>query len=157
VFDEIDAQGTPLLAFFDERVEDLKTKDRYQEQMLLPLSALGRALGPAVISSIAVTGSDPFLPGGTDVALLFECKQPALLETLLAARRAEAEKHGSVRVEGSIGDVHWIGSTDQARTVSSYTARFDSTIVVTNSLAALTRIAQTAADPTHALTSADEY
>ncbi len=157
VFDEIDAQGTPLLAFFDERVEDLKTKERYQDQLLLPLTTLGRALGPAVVASIAVTGNDPFLPGGTDVVMLFDCKQPALFEGLMAARRAEAEKNGSVRVEGSIGDVHWIGSTDQGRNVSSYTARIESTVVVTNSMAALTRIVQTAGDPSHSLASVDEY
>jgi hypothetical protein len=157
VFDAVDAQGTPLLEFFSARVEDFRTKERYQEQMLLPLTTLGRTLGPAVVSSVAVTGSDPFLVGGTDIVLLFDCKQPMLLETLLAARRADAEKLGAKHVEGDVGGVHYVGSLRSDRTVSSFTARFGSTVVVTNSLVALARVAAAAQDAQKSLLSADEY
>lgn len=163
VLDEIDAQGTPLLAFFDARVEDSRLKDRYQAQLLLPLSTLARTLGPAVISSVVVTGSDPFLPGGTDIALLFECKQPAILEGLLAARRAEAEKGGAAHVEGALGVegtpgyARYVGAEGTDRRVSSYVARFGSAVVVTNSTRALMRIAEVLDDPTRSLVTADEY
>lgn len=157
VFDGIEDQGTPVLEFFVERVEDQRTKERYQEQLCLPLSTIGRLLGPAVVSSVAMTGSDPFLPSGSDVVVLFDCKEPALLESFITARHVEAAKHGAERVEGVAAGTHYAGVTSADRHVSSYVARFDSTVAISNSLVALMRIARLAQDSTHSLLAADEY
>jgi hypothetical protein len=163
VFHEIDAQGTPLMAFFDQHVEDLRTKERYQEQMLLPLTTLGRTLGPAVVSSVAVTGHDPFLPGGTDVVMLFDCKQPAVFEALMAARQAEAEKKGARRLEGEFGAVntashsHWVSVATPDAHVSCVVAPFGSVVVVTNSIAGLMGIGAALESPETSLVNAPEY
>ncbi|MBL8859362.1 MAG: hypothetical protein JNL28_12700 [Planctomycetes bacterium] len=157
VFDDIDATGTPLLEFFETRVEDQLTKERYQEQLCLPLSVVGRILGPAVVTSVALTGSDPFLPSGADIVVLFDCKSPALLENFLAMRRAEAEKHGAEHVAGKVGTLEYVGCATPDRRISCYTARIESVVIVTNSVQALVRIAQTAQDTARSLLAADEY
>ena len=52
------------------------------QQLCLPVDELSRILGPKLISSVAITGSDPFLRTGTSLTLIFEAKQK---EGLLAA------------------------------------------------------------------------
>ena len=50
------------------------------------MTGLGRLLGPHVAQSVALTGSDPYFRTGTDLAVLFEAQNPAMLETLLPRR-----------------------------------------------------------------------
>jgi hypothetical protein len=157
VFDEADASATPVLQFATVRAEDQGTKERYQTQLCLPLSAIARTLGPTIVASIAITGSDPYLPSGSDIALLFECKQPAVLETYLGMRHGEAKAAGARTVDGTVGGTQYSGVRSDDRRVSSYVARFDETIVVTNSLTQLERIAATRAGFRSALASVDEY
>ncbi|MCE9595412.1 MAG: hypothetical protein K8S98_14590 [Planctomycetes bacterium] len=157
VLDTLDRNGTPLLEFFATDVEDARTKERYQEQLCMPLSAVARLLGPSVVSGVALTGFDPFVRAGTDVVMLFDCKQPAVLEGYLAGRQAEAEKRGAKKVEGSLGATKYRGVKTDDRRISSYTARFGDVLAVSNSLAALGRVADTAAARGPSLAAADEY
>jgi hypothetical protein len=157
VFDEIDRAGTPLVEFASSRAEDQKTKERYQEQLCLPLSSVSRLVGPAVVESVAITGSDPFLPSGTDLALIFRCKDAALLEKLVQARHLEARAKGAKPVEGSAGKLAYAGVRSDDRRISSYLARSADTIVVANSPAALERIAAATEGRATALAAADEY
>ncbi len=157
VFDEIDQAGTPLLEFVASRAEDQRTKERYQEQLCLPLSSVARLLGPTVIDSVAITGSDPFLPSGTDLALLFRCKDAAVLEKLVQARHLEARSKGAKPVEGTAGKVAWTAARSDDRRVSSYLARAGDTVVVANSPVAIERVAAAIEGRAPALASADEY
>jgi hypothetical protein len=157
VFDEIDQAGTPLFEFVAARAEDQRTKERYQEQLCLPLSSVARLLGPTVIDSIAITGSDPFLPSGTDLALLFRCKDTTLLEKLVQARHVEARSKGAKPVEGTAGKIAWAGARSDDRRVSSYLARSGDTVVVANSPVAIERVAAAIEGRAPALASADEY
>jgi len=49
-------------------------------------------LGPKIIGSIAITGSDLYLRAGSDVAVLFEAKDAAALKNLLSAQIALSAK-----------------------------------------------------------------
>ncbi|MCK6446534.1 MAG: hypothetical protein L6Q99_09100 [Planctomycetes bacterium] len=157
VVDELDRSGTPLLEFFAADVQDARTKDRYQEQLCLPLSAVARLLGPTVVTSVALTGGDPFVRAGTDVTVLFECKQPAVLEGYLAARQAEAEKRGAWKNEGDLGGSRYKGVHTADRRVSSFVARFGDVLAVSNSVDSLRRVADALAGRTPSLASTDEY
>ncbi len=157
VFDEVDREGTPVLEFFEARAEDQRTKERYQEQLCMPLSAFARLLGPSVVSSVAITGSDPFLPSGADLALVFECKQPDVLEKYVMTRHLEAKSKGAKVVGGSVGSAKYGGVRSDDRSVSSYMARFGELLVVTNSLAQLERIAATLDGANSSLATTDEY
>ena len=157
VFDEVDESGTPVLQFASARTEDQRTKERYQEQLCLPLSAVTRLLGPAVVASVAITGSDPYLPSGTDLAILFECKDAGTLEKTVMVRHLEAKSKGAEVVEGTAGAIRYGGVRTPDRRVSSYLARLGNTILVTNSTAQLERIAAATEGRAQPLAKADEY
>lgn len=154
VLDELDAAGTPLNEFAMARSEDLRTKERYQQQLCMPLSTLARSVGPALIASVAITGSDPLLPSGSDVAVLFECKQLPLLETVLKAHQLES---GATPVSGTAGSLTFSGVRSDDRREHSLIATKGNTLIVSNSPAQLERIAAVLDGSAPALASADEY
>ncbi|HEV3021221.1 MAG TPA: hypothetical protein VGX76_02095, partial [Pirellulales bacterium] len=159
VGDEFERHGTPVFRLLDSRAEDERIKARYERQLGLSLSMLARLLGPAIVDSVAITGSDPYFFAGTDVAVLFETKRPDALKTLLAAKialAAQAEK-GVEPVKGQAAGTAYTGFRSGDRRVSSYLASFDRAVVVTNSLAQLERLAETASGKTPALASLAEY
>ena len=74
--------GTPLLRISENRVESAGSKEKYSKQLCLPLDKLSKMLGPKLISSIAITGSDPFIRTGTSFTVIFEAKQNRLSSQL---------------------------------------------------------------------------
>jgi hypothetical protein len=96
-FDEIDNAGTPLLEFLDVRCEDQRTKQRYQDQLCCRCRRSRGCSGPQWSKSVAITGSDPLLPSGSDFAILFECKEPLVLEKLLMARSSRGAQAAGLR------------------------------------------------------------
>ncbi len=144
--DHADQQGTPILEMAEPRAEDAMTRRRYQRQLCLPLSQISRLLGPELISSVAVTGGDPYFRTGTDVAVLFQAKDkgPALLN--LIQTRVELARSSdpvqSQRLNGAVGTVNYTGARSDGREICSYVAQLGHTVVVTNSLAQLTRLVE---------------
>ena len=159
LIDQAVVYGTPLLRTSNPRAEDAQTLDRYQQQLGLPLNQAARLLGPHTIKSIAITGGDPYFRTGTDVAVLFEAKEPRALRQLIAAQVAtEAQQiRGSERVEGSIGDVDYSGHRSPDRAICSYVAMLDNIVLVTNSLAQLERLVEVHQGKRPALAELDEY
>ena len=159
VADEISRQGTPLARFMESRSEDERLKERYERQLGLPLSLLARLLGGQVIDSVALTGSDPYFFAGTDVALVFEAKQPAVLKPLLLARIAAAvQGQAEVKaVQGEIAGIGYAGFVSPDRKVSSYVAEVGPTVVVTNSTTQLARLANVRQGQAAAIAGLPEY
>jgi hypothetical protein len=156
--DEADGLGTPLLTLFEARSEDAGVKHRYQEQLCLSMSALSRLLGPSVVASVAFTGSDPFLRMGSDVAVLFEAKNPELLmEHIRGKQKAAREAAGLSPVTGRLGAWEYEGVCSQSRHICSYVARHGTLVVVTNSPAQLGRIEATAQGSVPSLGDSQEY
>jgi hypothetical protein len=151
--DESSRLGDFSLTLFEERSSDARTKERYEKQLCLGLDALGRALGGLAVASVAVTGSDPFLRSGSDLALVFEAKQIDPLRAWVTARQ---DASGAPRVEGAVGGVAYRGVVNATRSVSSYAASVGGALVVTNSLSALERIASAAAKHSPSLADAPE-
>ncbi|MCC7294145.1 MAG: hypothetical protein IT449_18945 [Phycisphaerales bacterium] len=144
VTDEAAAQGIPVLRLVDVRSEDARTKARYERQLGLSLTGLGRLLGPHVVRSVALTGSDPYYRTGTDVALLFEAENPEVLRGLLAAQIALTAQ-GVPNARSTSGEVEGLSYSaliSPDRRVCSYLAVLDRTVVVTNSPAQLRRLAE---------------
>ena len=162
--DEAKREGTPLLRLIDERSEDARTQSRYEMQLCLWLDDLSRQLGPKLITSVAFTGSDPYLRTGSDVAVLFEAKNPAVLMGLIGARQMlpspktknpiDPERG---KVSGTIEGVAYQGVVTPRRAVCSYMAAVGNTVVVSNSLYQLGQIVKTAQGKIPALASLDEY
>jgi len=140
--DEANGRDTVLLKLAQPQSEDLDIVGRYERQLGLTLSTLGRMVGPAAIKSIAVTGSDSYFPSGTDVAVLFESDHPDVLLSLVTAQigMSVAKQQGAEPKTGQARGVKYQGYVSPDREVSSYVAALNGAVVVTNSLAQLERL-----------------
>jgi hypothetical protein len=160
LMDELDRQGTPILQQAEPRSEDADVKGRYQRQLCLPLTRIGRLLGPQLIASMAFTGSDPYLRVGSDVAVLFEPKNPGSLGDMLSTQMG-INAGAAMIVSGTVGDesqsVAYKGYVTPDRRISAYIATIGETIIVTNSLVQLQRIADVRAGRNAAMATAPEY
>ncbi len=159
VADEAKLQGTSILRHTELSAQDTHLVERYEQQLGLSLSTLGRMLGPQLVTSIAITGGDPYFATGTDVAVLFEAKQPSVLAALLLAKvRLDSAKVLEAKpVEGTIDGIKYVGQKTPDRRVCSFIAELDRTVVVTNSLAQLQRLAAVRAEKAAAIASLPEY
>ena len=89
--------GQPAADMLAGNSEDRGTTARYTAEVALERTELARVLGPSVIESVAVVGSDPYVHDGTDVTFLFEVKAPPLFEaSLQKALNLHAGAHGGV-------------------------------------------------------------
>jgi hypothetical protein len=159
MMDEANAHGTPVLQLLEPRAEDAHTRERYERQLCLGTSSLTRLLGPMVVSSVAITGSDPSLRMGSDVAILFETTNPALLQGLVSARHAAAmqENPAVQRREGEVQGLRYTAAVSPDRVISSYMAVHDKVVMITNSLPQLQRLAETRQGQRPALAASQEY
>jgi hypothetical protein len=159
--DEADRYGTLALHAVEPRSEDGRTRARYERQLCLSLTGLGRLVGPHVVKSVAVTGSDPYLRIGSDVAVVFESRGAgAALEELLLAQVALGRQRepAAKAVEGEMaGGVRYSGAASPDRAVSCYVASLGDAVVVTNSKAQLERLAAVKQGRVPSLDSLDEY
>jgi hypothetical protein len=156
---EMSADGALVLEFAEARSASARTFDRYQEQLGLSITGLAELVGPSVVRSVALTGSDPYYRTGTDVAVLFEAVDATTLQTLLAAQiSAGAVKHpGAQTVQGEVDGLRYQGVVTPDRTMCSYLAKADNVVVVTNSLYQLKQLASVTAGKTKALAALDEF
>ncbi len=161
VMDALESAGTPVLAVFEPQSTDARTKERYQRQLCLEMSELSRRFGPQLVASVAFTGGDAYLRSGSDVAVLFEAKQPDMLMTFLAAKlqaATVAATNAAHTVEGKVGTLVYRGAVNPDRTICAYLTRIgESTVVMSNSLAQLARLEAVAVGREASLAKADEY
>ena len=159
MMDEAETNGTPVLQWLEPRAEDTNVRGRYQRQLCLGLTEFSRVLGPFVIRSVAFTGSDPFLRVGTDVAVVFEAKNPALLRTHILAQQSAARTADPAvqAVNGAIAGVEYAGVLAADRSISSYVASLTNVVLVSNSRWQLERLIRTAQGQAPALQALDEY
>jgi hypothetical protein len=131
-------QGDALLAgplhVIAGRGEDAGILRRYQRQLGLELNDLSKRFGAQVVEAVAITGSDPFVRAGTDVAILLLAKQPALLAGYLDLKRKALLASGAKLVTGTTNGLAWQAAVSADRSVSSYVLFDGDVAVVTNSL-----------------------
>ncbi len=162
VIDEATARGTPFLHLSEGRSESARSKEKYSKQLCLPIDELSRTLGPKLISSVAITGSDPFLRTGTSLTLIFEAKQKEVLMAALDLGRIQAkEKFSQAKLvsrkipKSANHKYKGIASPDQ--TIRSFVSSFNEFVVVTNSVEQLTRLARVFDKKETNLASLEEY
>ena len=157
--DEAHESGTPVLQLLEPRVEDALTQERYERQLCFGLDAGARLFGPALVESVAITGSDPYLRTGSDIAILFEAKNVERLHGFLRERqRAALERNPDAGpIEGIVGGLAWSGVVSPDRTISSLLLRFDDVVCATNNFDQLKRLVCVYRDETRAIAELDEY
>ncbi len=159
VADEAGKHDTPVLRLAQPRSENAKVVERYQRQLGLSMSTVARLLGPAFVKSVALTGSDPYFPIGTDVAVLFESPQPAMLENLLYGRvaLAAAQAKDVKPVTGEVDGLKYRGFLTPDRSVSSYIAHGGGVVIVTNSIYQLKQFVAVQKDKSKSIAGLPEY
>jgi hypothetical protein len=157
--DEADREGTALVQVAEPQSQDVGVVERYQRQIGLRRTALGRMLGPTVIKSMALTGGDPYFRVGTDLGLVFEAFDVPTLKAALTGQivlNTTGEK-GVSHYSEQLGDVAYESWRSDDRAVCSYLASYGNVVVVTNSLAQLRRLIETHRQKTPNISSLDEY
>ena len=157
--DEADDEGLPLFRSVAPRSEDAGVMARYERQLCLSTRGLARVLGPLAVRSVALTGSDPYYPTGTDVAVILETANPEALAKVLVAQ-VKAATASMPAVKTGVGDAdglkyEWAQSDD--RVVSSLIATLPKAVVVANSRVQIVRLAAAATGKAPALGSLKEY
>lgn len=94
LLDETDRFITPALHAFDRHRLQHHVAERYRLQLGLTSDGLSRLLGPALVHSLALVGSDPFLRQGSDVTLLIDTKDAPGLRSALGLKRARLLANG---------------------------------------------------------------
>jgi hypothetical protein len=140
--DEAKQTGSLLTRVAAMGGDNMDVFERYQRQLGLPLSELVRVVGKAAIKSVAVTGSDPYFPTGTDFAVILETDHPDVLAGLLSAQIAltAAKFSGAEMKSGEVGGLKYQSVRSADRNLSSYLAQLDGAVVVTNSPAQMEKL-----------------
>ena len=139
----LDLWGTSVLRVYEMKSRDCQLRERYERQLCLKSTALGKVLGPAVVKSVAVTGSDPFVREGTDVAILFQVANRPLFLAAVEKFLEEARKEHGDRLREGRDEYH--GTTIEKfvtplREVSLHRAVVDDFVIYANSAAGIRRV-----------------
>src|SRR5207302_622950 len=120
---QMQSSSLPILQSLTPSGQDESIMQRYQRQLGLETTGLAKLLGPAMVRSVALTGSDPFFSMGTDVAVIFETPDPQSLKALLMLQIAQSASAGGAKaVAGEIIGVPYSGYLSDGRVISSYVA-----------------------------------
>jgi hypothetical protein len=142
VLDELDAWATPAARLLDGRSSERGLAARYEAQLGLGRGPLTRKLGPEVIASVALVGSDPYVREGTDLTAIFRVESHALFSAGIASSLAKHEQSRgklSSTSESHRGvDITVVRAADGS--VRQHRARIDDLQVVSNSPAAIRRV-----------------
>jgi len=158
--DETRARGTPVLHLVETRTEDAGTLGRYENQLCLPLDGFSRIIGPKLIQGVAMTGSDPYLRTGSDLAVLFDTRDVDALKRALLIRQGLAmmTESSAKTVSGRLANgMIYTGLVSDGRRICSYLAVLDKMVVVSNSVHQLNRLALTFKGDGLSINDLDEY
>lgn len=144
--DFADRWGGSILAEVDLGGRDFGAREKLERQLCLRTSWLSTLLGESVVESLALTGSDPYLREGTDLAIVFRLKSEPLFfaavnRYLDEARRARPDLKES-RTHELDTEIEAYTTADGA--VRCHRAKLGEYAVYANSRAALVRVIEAA-------------
>jgi len=88
--DFADSWAGSLLGFAEVSGQDYGVRQKLEEQICLRSSWLSKLLGPLVIESLVLTGSDPYVREGSDLSVIFQVKARPVFERAVARYLEEA-------------------------------------------------------------------
>jgi hypothetical protein len=144
--DLLDEWGTNITRAYEVHARDYWLKERYEKQLCLRSNVLAKTLGPAVVRSLAVTGSDPYLREGTDVTVIFQVTDKALFLAAVDGYLKEAREAHAGQLRESKDDYRNVtieSFVTPRREVSLHRAAVDKFVIYSNSPAAIRRIIDT--------------
>ena len=150
---------TVLIGLADARGQQWRMRERYERQFGISLKGLAELLDPVQTGPVAVTGSDPHVAMGTDVAILIECAEPAALAEQLAAQIAQNTHawEGVHRTTWQGPEMTAKGVYSADRGVCSFVAALPEAVVLTNSTYQLQRLVDVQEGRVRTLAAVPEY
>jgi hypothetical protein len=140
--DELDTWGTPAANVLDRSLEERDLAPRYETQLGILRTGLAKMLGPEIVESVALVGSDPYLREGSDLTAVFKVRHPTLFDAALEAMLAvHAKAHGippTTTVTRGNARIAVTASHDGA--LRQHRATVGDLTIVSNSLAATQRV-----------------
>ncbi|MFO0821422.1 MAG: hypothetical protein U1A77_25995 [Pirellulales bacterium] len=166
VIQAIERPATPLLRATEGTSTNHHVIARYEQQLGVSLnqfaladSPLARQLTPGIIKTVAITGGDPYFRTGTDLAVLIESQSPRALRTIVLAEIARQHPDSpSIRtVEHELAGSRCWSRVAEDHSVRSFVLELPNCVVVSNSLAQIRGIAETAVEQRESLAKLPEY
>jgi hypothetical protein len=158
--DLLDQWGTNLIRAYEVHSRDYRLKERYQQQLCLRSTELGRKFGPLVLRGLAVTGSDAYLREGSDVAILFHVANRQLFLGAVQPFIEEARKKFGDQLRESKDEENGVtieSFVTPLREVSLHRAVVEEYVIYANSRTGLRRILDTYQGRHKALTEARDF
>lgn len=87
--DQVEQVVTPALRIAEHHRQHLDLSERYRLELGLPADELARVLGPSLVDSLVLTGSDPMLRQGSDLSLILAVPSVDTVLNVLAVKRAQ--------------------------------------------------------------------
>lgn len=134
--------STPVLQSMELQASEFGIRERYERQVGLRIADLAEIAGAFGVQSIALTGSDPHVQAGTDIAVILQTQQVDALHDALAERIAANRSRDLPAPAG------------QTR---SFLGKLDGAVVITNSQVQMLRLVQVRDGQTPSLASLPEY
>lgn len=134
--------GDSLLRMFTLHAQDNRVPEKLEEQLCLNRDALTRLFADAVVSELAVTGSDPFVLEGTDVTILLHLQRPDVFQKSADEWLARAKaKHPDLSEREFNYRGHKVAARyTNDRVVSSFVVNHGEYAIYSNSHAAIRKI-----------------
>jgi hypothetical protein len=148
--------AVPAVQSFEPQAQTANLRRRYERQLAHGVNDLVALAEAGLIKSVAVTGSDPYLRVGSDLAILLETDQPDELRKRLAEKIKSASGEAKA-IDDQVDALAYTGAATDDRSVSAYVAALDKAVVLTNSPAQLRRLAAVRANSAPPLAEAPEY
>jgi hypothetical protein len=142
----LDQWGTSLIRAYEVHSRDYRIKERYQEQLCIKSTSLGKTLGPLVLRGVAITGSDAYLREGSDVNVIFHVSNREVFLGAVDTFIAEARKKYGERLTEGKNEYHGVAIqsfTTPLREVSLHRAVLEEFVIYSNSPAGLRRVLDT--------------
>ncbi len=127
---------------------------RYQSQLCFDVVEFSKSAASKKIRGVAMTGGDVDFVEGTDITLLFQTSDPKGVSDAL---RCFPRDRGVTKVEGEIEDLAYTGMASEHREISSFIMVMGDVVALSNSVAALRRVAHARYEPKESLAALDQY
>jgi hypothetical protein len=156
----LDQWGTNLLRVYELKSRDYQLRERYEKQLCLRSTALGKVLGPSLVKGLAITGNDPYVREGSDVTVIFHVANRKLFLAAVEGFLQEARKeHGRRLTEGRD---EYNGTTIERfvtpqREVSLHRAAVGDFVIYSNSPVGVRRVLDAHAARIKCLADADDF
>jgi hypothetical protein len=156
-----DRWGGHLLAAYSLSGRDARLRDKLEKQLLLTARPELDGFYDLVVGDVAVTGSDPFVAEGSDVTVLFTVKNALLFNARLELERGNAVSASSGQRLSIMHEPYrsWTvdGVVSADRSLSTYSTVRGDIAIISSSLAALRRVADTIDGLAPSMASSDDF